>query len=131
MERFLAKCRFDPITGCVNWTAGTTAGRGHSARYGAFKFEGRRWFAHRWAARYIHGLEIDGLQVDHECTNTLCQHHLAAIPPSLNRELQWLRVWVGIDPPPPPFVADPHGVPFFTPPAWLIAGITRGEYHVR
>lgn len=42
LERFAEKCRFDPTTGCVLWTGGTTAGHGNSARYGAFWFEGER-----------------------------------------------------------------------------------------
>lgn len=124
IDRFLAKCRFDPKTGCVLWTGGTTAGRGHTARYGAFKYQGRRWFAHRWAAKFIHGLDIDGGgQVDHCCPygnapNPLCVEHLQVTTPSVNRELQWLRVWVGID--------EPHSVdrgdtrdPFPLPPEWF------------
>ena len=56
LERFIAKCRFEPRTGCVRWIGGKTSGRGNTALYGSFWFEGRRWFAHRWAAAYIHGL---------------------------------------------------------------------------
>ena len=127
LERFVAKCAFDAGTGCVRWTGGQTQGRGHSAPYGSFWYEGRRWFAHRWAARFIHGLDIDGLQVDHCCPrelvahpDTLCVQHLQAIPAADNRELQWLRVQVGIDEPPPlPAPADGLLVPFFTAPAWL------------
>ncbi len=97
IERFIAKCVFDPTTGCVNWTGGKSRGRGHSVWYGVFWFEGKRWFAHRWAAKYIFGLDIDELQVDHECTNALCQHHLQAITPVANRALQWIRAQVGLD----------------------------------
>lgn len=84
LERFRAKCRFDPRTGCVVWTGGTTRGRGNTATYGSFWYDGRRWFAHRWAAAFIHGLDVDGLQVGHNCPftadghpNTLCVQHLA------------------------------------------------------
>lgn len=81
--RFIAKCRFDPRTGCVLWEGGQTRGRGNTAAYGSFWFDGRRWFAHRWAAAFIHGLEVDGLQVGHNCPwtadghpNTLCVQHV-------------------------------------------------------
>lgn len=126
MARFLSFCRFDPGSGCVIWTGGQTSGRGHSAPYGSFWFDKRRWFAHRWAAKYIHGLEIDDLQVDHCCPadrvphpNTLCVEHVQAITPTLNRELQWIRAQVGIDEPPPVFLDAFGDVPFYLPPAWL------------
>lgn len=84
LARFRAKCLFDPRTGCVVWTGGTTRGRGNTATYGSFWYDGRRWFAHRFAAAFIHGLKIDGLQVGHCCPytpdghpNTLCVEHLA------------------------------------------------------
>ena len=82
------------------WEGGKTQGRGHSVPYGAFWFEGRRWFAHRWAAKYIHGLDIDGLQVDHCCSdrvpflrqpNTLCVEHVAPLTLEENRWLQTER----------------------------------------
>ena len=128
LDRFRAKCTFDPGTGCVLWTAGTTSGQGNNLRYGAFWYEGRRWFAHRWSAKYIHNLDIDDKQVDHCCPdvpNALCVQHLQAVPPSVNRELQWLRVQKGFDggehyrppEPAPPFV----GLPFHIEPRWLRA----------
>ena len=96
LERFMAKCRFDAGTGCVIWTGAKTSGRGHSAPYGSFWFENRRWFAHRWAAQHIHGHAIDGLQVEHYCPNrshpnTLCVEHVHPLPSLFNRELQTLR----------------------------------------
>jgi hypothetical protein len=99
LQRFLAKCSFDPTTGCVNWTGAKTAGRGHHAQYGAFKcpFLKKKVYAHRWAAQHIHLLDITDKQVDHMCQNTLCQHHLQAIPAMQNRELQWIRYQVGLD----------------------------------
>ena len=128
LDRFRTKCRFDPGTGCVLWIAGTTSGQGNSLRYGSFWFAGRRWFAHRWAAKYIHGLDIYDKQVDHCCEptpNALCMQHLQAVPAAVNRELQWARVQGGFDGgqyyepprPAPPFV----GVPFFTEPDWMRA----------
>lgn len=131
MERFLRYCRFDPETGCVLWTGGQTKGRGHNVPYGAFWFEGRRWFAHRWAAKHIHNLDIDDLQVDHCCPNvarpnTLCVEHLQALTPAKNRELQWRRHYVHLQvglityedaygPEPEPI----EQIPFYTEPAWL------------
>ena len=141
LERFVEKCRFDPTTGCVLWMGGTTSGRGHSAPYGAFKAAGRRWFAHRWSAAHIHGLEIDGLQVDHCCDpwraggreplppNTLCVQHVQALEASRNRSLQderrlWILTQKGYYEPPPLFaeLAAPleyHAPPIHLPPAWL------------
>lgn len=129
--RFREKCRFEPETGCVIWVGGTTQGRGHHVPYGAFWFERRRWFAHRWAAKYIHGLDIEGMQVDHCCPNipkpnTLCVQHLQAVTAKTNRELQTRRTFIylqvgiiqyhelyGED-------LDPEeSVPFYNPPSWL------------
>jgi hypothetical protein len=104
-------------TGCVLWTGGTTSGHGKNARYPAFWFEGKRWYAHRWSAFYIHRKEIDGLQVDHGCCRTLCVEHVQPMPSIINRELQWIRVQVGLDPycyPEP----QPAGVPFYQEPEW-------------
>lgn len=135
LARFRDKCRFEPETGCVIWTGGQTMGRGHHVPYGSFWFEGRRWFAHRWAAKFIHGLDIDGFQVDHCCEatatpNTLCVQHLQAATPKENRDLQTMRkrfVFLQkglLD------YADVYGfkhepdvdaVPFYSPPRWLLA----------
>lgn len=141
MTRFRAKCRFEPETGCVVWTGGKTMGRGHHVPYGAFKFEGRRWFAHRWAARFIHGHDIDGLQVDHFCPhiplpNTLCVEHVRPLPGDINRWLQterrraFIHMEVGLmsyeDVYGPPPAGDVPNIPYFSPPAWL--GL-NGEDH--
>lgn len=128
LKRFLDKCRFDPGTGCVLWIGGTTCGRGKTAPYPSFWYEGRRWFGHRWSAKFILGLEIDGMQVDHCCDmhshlshpNTLCVRHLQPLPPTVNRELQWIRVQVGLDPAPPVAEEQPFtDVPFYDPPIWF------------
>lgn len=94
--RFAKFCRFEAHTGCVLWIGGTTSGRGHNVPYGSFWFNGRRWFAHRWAAKFIHGQEIDGSQVDHCCPlieypNTLCVQHVQPLSLGDNRELQDVR----------------------------------------
>ena len=137
IERFAAKCAFDPVTGCVMWVGGKTSGRGHSEPYGRFWFENFNWFAHRWAAMHIHGFEITGLQVDHCCPagpSTLCVQHVKPEPSAVNRELQhlrpgrglqtlttrqwWLFVTKGIEEE-PPRPRDESGVPFYEPPEWL------------
>lgn len=147
LERFRAKCEFDPRTGCVVWTGGRTQGRGNTAVYGSFWYDGRRWFAHRWAAIFVHGLNIDGLTVGHCCPhtpdghpNTLCVQHLEAQtlaenvaecntrtktkpPVQSTAQLQfWAFVNKGLEPAPPvhdPASIGPDDIPFFEPPAWL------------
>ena len=138
LERFRAYCQFDATTGCVLWIGGTTAGRGKTANYGAFWYEGRRWAAHRWAAAHIHGLELaPGVQVDHCCPphragpepllpNPLCVQHLQAASNAENTALRdqrrlWLLTQKGYLEAPPLFaeLVAPEGVPFHVPPAWL------------
>lgn len=119
IARFAAKCRHNAATGCVEWVGGKTRGRGKTSWYGSFWFEGRRWTAHRWAARFVHGLEIDGLEVDHECGNTLCVHHLQAVTGPVNRELYWIRIEVGLEELPPEDQPHDDGFPFHPEPDWL------------
>ena len=141
IERFAAKCRFDPLTGCVIWTGGKTSGQGNSAEYGSFWYEGRRHFAHRWAGVHIHGLDLDGVQAGHYCPagpNTLCVEHvepqtqaenmaeqIARLGPVGARQTSeqrqyWLFVTLGIEPEPEPAPRpDGFDVPFFEPPEWL------------
>lgn len=139
LQRFAAKCDFDPVTGCVVWTGGTTAGRGNSAVYGSFWYEGKRWFAHRWAAVHIHGLHVNGYQVGHCCPhtggkpNTLCVEHVTPQTQlenlaELNGRVQqtnaerqyWLFVHIGLEPEPPKYEPDPDGIPFHEPPRWFL-----------
>ena len=125
LERFAEKCRFEPATGCVLWTGGTTSGHLKTLAYGSFWDGGRRWFAHRWAASHIHGLDIAGLQVDHCCPggpNTLCVQHLQAVTQTVNLELQWGRRlwgWDEWEASAPDAANDGRDVPFHLPPAWL------------
>lgn len=142
LQRFAAKCDFDPVTGCVLWRGGTTQGRGNTAVYGSFWFEGRRWFAHRWSGVHIHGLNLDGVQAGHCCPygpNTLCVEHVAGQTQAENlaelhernaetRRVQqssverqyWLFVSLGIEREPE---AEPHEftdeIPFYEPPEWF------------
>lgn len=148
LERFAAKCRFDPFTGCVVWIAGKSNGGGKTGgHYGVFwdSNERRRWFAHRWAAMHIHGLDLtSGLTVGHCCKNTLdghpnplCVEHVQletlaaniaerntrvakAKQTGLQRQF-WLLVDRGYEPGPEYSQASPgpDDIPFFEPPAWF------------
>lgn len=121
LRRFASKCRHDAATGCVIWTGGTTTGRGGNARVGAFKFEGKRWAAHRWAAKYIHGLEIEGASVSQTCGDPLCQQHISAspIPSETDFRYHWVLVSVGARPLPEVEKPDAEAVPFYLKPSWL------------
>lgn len=146
LERFAEKCAFDPLTGCVMWVGGTTAGQGHNALYGTFWFDGEPWKAHRWSAMHIHGHDITGLQVDHCCPfgpSTLCVEHVRPESAQVNRQLQhlrpgrafqdlttkqyWLFVHIGIETLPERFRFTPAEIPFadpgdfelHEPPLWL------------
>ena len=79
LQRFAEKCEFDSSTGCIVWKGGTSAGRGNTARYAVFWAEGRRVFAHRWAAVHIHDIELGPNEAGHCCPhgpNSLCVQHL-------------------------------------------------------
>lgn len=136
IERFKKFCRFDPGTGCVIWTGSTSMGRGKSAPYPHFWFNGEKWWGHRFAAKYIHGLDIEGLDVDHCCSDrtaavshpdTLCVEHLQALEPHRNRELQTRRMFIHLEVgledyeeiyrgyPEEPFTQ----IPYYPMPSWL------------
>lgn len=139
LARFAAKCRFDPDTGCVVWTGGTSGGRAGEARYPAFWFEGKRWPGQRWAAIHIHGLPIsDAQEAQHTCPNTLCVEHVArGTHWSGNPRQHWLLISMGYDhrpddyeeddgeaPPPDEPVAEPasHDCPEWFRPFWEASG---------
>lgn len=119
IERFIAKCKFDPYTGCVLWTGGLSRGGGRHAQYGIFRPDrGPPIRAHRWAAKHIHGFDINGWHIDHCCPagpNRLCVQHVQPLTFAENRYLQHTR-----EP------ADPESfsIPYFLPPAWLTEGTT-------
>lgn len=139
LERFAEKCQFDPTTGCVLWTGGTTAGRGNSARYGSFWFDGVRWYAHRWSAIYIKGINLGSNQAGHCCPhgpNTLCVEHVtgqtqlenldelnsrrkAKVQQSSTDKQFWLFVTLGIEQVAEPAEPDPDAIPFYEPPEWF------------
>jgi hypothetical protein len=124
LERFFRKLEVDHChgfegTACVLWTGGKTCGQGKHIKYGRFKYKRFAWLVHRWAAKFVHGQEIDMRQVDHGCNRPLCVSHLKAMSPEANRELQWIRVQVGIDDNPrPQFEPDDCPVPFYPEPEW-------------
>ncbi len=80
LKRFVSKCRYDEMTGCVVWTAMAHHYRDGKPQYGGFSFRGEKWLAHRWAAIFIHGFDLSGgLTVGHCCPgwpNNRCVHHL-------------------------------------------------------
>lgn len=126
LQRFFAKLQVDPChgfegTACVLWTGALSCGQGKSIKYGRFKYRRFSWLAHRWSAKFIHGQEIDFCQVDHQCNRPLCMSHLQPTTPEWNRELQWIRVQVGIEENPrPQFEEDEFAVPFYPEPAWYV-----------
>lgn len=138
LDRFAEKCEFDAATGCVLWTGGTSAGRGNTTRYGVFWDDGRRVFAHRWAAVNIHGIDLGSDEAGHCCPhgpNSLCMQHLEGqtkadniaerntrvaktVQPAETRQF-YLFKQLGIGEPEPeaPVTA---GVPgFYEPPEWF------------
>jgi hypothetical protein len=83
LERFQAKWRADPHTGCWIWV-GTRRGDG----YGLFTSEGRPVRAHRFSYEKAKGPIAAGLVIDHLCERHSCVNpdHLQAVPPSVNFE---------------------------------------------
>lgn len=153
IERFAEKCRFDPLTGCVLWAGGRTRGRGNTAEYGSFWYEGRRWFAHRWAAVHIHDLPLGRSdQVGHCCPAgpfTLCVEHVEGTTTAANMAEQyerlgnprhrngpceqsaldrqrWLLVERGYEEP-PPMRREPGDIPWYEPPAWFAPFVPKLE----
>lgn len=140
LERFAEKCEFDPVTGCVLWTGGTTSGQGNTTRYGAFWAEGRRVPAHRWAAVHIHGIDLGSDEAGHCCPhgpNSLCVQHLegqtkaanigerntrvAKAAQSAETRQFYLFKQLGILEPEPETAApaDVPVIPFYEPPEWF------------
>lgn len=142
LQRFRDKCQFDPFTGCVLWTGGKCWGRGKSIRYGSFRDGKKIWLAHRWSAKFIHGFDIEDLQVDHCCPlhragsepmlpNTLCVEHVQPLSDERNRHLQterrrhYVHLSVGLLPYEEIYGFDnglpDDAIPFYEEPAWLKA----------
>jgi len=70
LERFMAKVVPEPNSGCWLWTGHAKAKGG----YGIFNFGGRKQtiLAHRWSARELGRLDIEGLLVCHKCDVPSC-----------------------------------------------------------
>lgn len=147
LERFAEKCRFDPLTGCVLWTGGTSAGRGNTARYGRFWDGEEMVYAQRWACENIHGFKLGEHQGGHYCPygpNTLCVEHVRpqtqlenldelngrrkakALQSSTDKQF-WLFVTLGIEPAPATQEIDPDAVPFHEPPEWFKPFMPKSE----
>lgn len=140
IERFAEKCRFDAATGCVVWIGGTTAGKGNTIRYGSFWDDGRRVFAHRWAAVNIHGIDLGTDEAGHCCPhgpNSLCVQHLEGQTKAVNigerntrvakanqsaetRQFYLFKQLGILEPEPVSAVpAEVPVIPFYEPPEWL------------
>ena len=65
-EKFLARVKIDPVTGCWNWQ-GMIRGNG----YGAVKRDGKQQFAHRYSYTLFKG-DIGDFFVLHACDNRHC-----------------------------------------------------------
>ena len=79
------------------------------------------YYAHRWAAEFIHGLETDGRDIIQQCDNPLCVQHLSSEPSgdTVERRRVWVAYSVGLEPPPDPPAANESAVPFYIEPDWL------------
>jgi hypothetical protein len=142
LERFAEKCEFDPTTGCVLWTGGTSGGQGNTTRYGVF-WDAGRVFAHRWAAVHIHGIDLGSNEAGHCCPhgpNSLCVQHLEGQTKADNIAERNRRVakanqtaatrqfflfrQLGImevepDPEIERLTGELNAIPFYEPPDWL------------
>lgn len=82
MDRFWSKV--NKTETCWLWT-----GAADSAGYGSFRVSrGVDLGPHRFVAKYVMGLAIDGLHVDHKCHQPRCVNpdHLQAVTPQQNQE---------------------------------------------
>jgi hypothetical protein len=62
----IGRCLIHPDTGCWEWQNATTVG------YGRLKFRGRLDMAHRVSYSLFVGELVDGLVIDHLCSNRKC-----------------------------------------------------------
>lgn len=82
--RFWSKTRFEPDTGCFEWTAY----RNPRGGYGRFKRHGKLEVAHRVAFELTVGEIPDGLTLDHLCRNTACVNPLHLEPVSMTENIR-------------------------------------------
>ncbi len=81
IDRFMDKIMPEPMSGCWLWI-GARVGK----NYGAFSFNGRHGYAHRFSYITFVGAIPDGYEIDHLCKNTCCSNpkHLEAVTHSVN-----------------------------------------------
>ena len=67
--------KYDPATGCLEWT------RARSSGYGTFTWDGATRYVHRLAYIEAHGRIPEGMSIDHMCGNRACFNpdHLNAV----------------------------------------------------
>ena len=65
IPRFLAKV--DKTATCWNWTATISFGG-----YGQFTYKSKNWRAHRYSYSVFVGPLVEGLVIDHLCSNRKC-----------------------------------------------------------
>ena len=67
---FLTHNRYDPDTGCWNWTG---AKGGSNGAYGVMRYMGRQHYAHRLSAHFYLGYDLRSkFLVLHRCDNPAC-----------------------------------------------------------
>lgn len=82
LDRFWMKVQKGP--GCWPWTGAATEGYGHFTDTA----EGKTHAAHRLAYQLLVGPIPEGMQLDHQCRNTLCANpaHLRPVSNKQNNE---------------------------------------------
>lgn len=121
LPRFKAKCEFKPHSGCVLWKGGTAASRNGTERTGVFWYRGKKVHARRWAAEYIHEIDVLGKEVNVTCDEPLCVQHLTANATGLANAAQFY-VFLDlelVEPLKPRTRPEHEGPPLHEEPSWL------------
>lgn len=92
LRRFLMKVEPEPTSGCHLWSGAVqSAGYGHML---IVRHPRKRWgLAHRLAFEHWRGEILDGLEIDHKCSNPLCVNpeHLRMVTGRENTLAPWSR----------------------------------------